>query len=193
MAGTVGVILDQVVQVEHRVLGQHERSQRLQVGLADRLAALDPLEVSFVLEQVPEHLLDAVAVGGELQAFELDGVLLPLDQRRVFLDVDDLGRQRAAATHCCRYCMTPRSLAPHVFELGDGHAGPELVGAGLGDGGADGLHLGQVHPQVVELAPGLRPSGRRSCSTASGVRSGAGRRAGRIGGPPRCRRCCATA
>ena len=31
------VILDQIVQVEHRVLGQHERGQRLQVGFADGL------------------------------------------------------------------------------------------------------------------------------------------------------------
>ena len=151
LPGAVGVVFHQVVQVEHRVLGQHQRGQRLQVGLADRLARLDPLERLVRLEQVLQHLLDPVAVGGKLQAFELDGVLLPLDQGRVFLDVDDLRRQRRPPSARWRYCMTPRSWPRRSSSLATVDVRPEVVGADLGDGRGDGLHLGQVHRRSSSL------------------------------------------
>ena len=53
VAGAIGVVFHQVVQVEHRVLGQHQRTQGLQVGLADRLARLDPLQACRSSRKVP--------------------------------------------------------------------------------------------------------------------------------------------
>ena len=95
MAGTVGVVVDQVVQVEHRVLGQHERRQRLQVGLADRLAALDPLERLVGLEQVlaaPSRPGCGRPRAASLRAGRRAACARPGHGSSV--DVDDLGRQR---------------------------------------------------------------------------------------------------
>ena len=50
MPGTIRIVVHQIVQVEHWVLGQHERGQRLQVGFRDRFADLDPLQGFIRLE-----------------------------------------------------------------------------------------------------------------------------------------------
>ena len=80
VAGALGVVLDQVVQVEHGVLGQDQRRQRSRSASLTGWPRLIRWSVSLVSNRSLQHLLDPVAVGGELQAFELDDVLLAFDQ-----------------------------------------------------------------------------------------------------------------
>ena len=84
-------VVHQVVQIEPRLLNQHERAQVFEIVFGSRLSKSDFAKCFVLVDNRLQYVVDSVAVGSHIQIVQLvqtNFVFLALDLRFVLSDVD---------------------------------------------------------------------------------------------------------